>query len=274
MPQLPPKHLSILGIHMQCMSYADMFRLFDEWLAEKSPRAHTLAVINVQTCVKALLDRDLRRLYNDADLVGIDSMPFLWLARVSGCRDADRFYAPDLLVEVSRVAASRGYTFFLYGGFPGAPDRIQTHLERQFGHIAVVGKLSPPFRELTQDEDRAVCDMINAAVPDFLWVGLGSPKQDRWIHEHRQRLRGCIVVPSGATFDFFSGRIRQAPRWIRSSGFEWLFRLTQDFGRLWKRYTLYNVFFLFAYALQLLRVLTFDGEGYARLFGRQTRFWN
>ena len=120
-----------------------------------------------------------------------------------------------------------------------------------------MGKYSPPFRTLTKEEDNAVCNMINAAKPDILWVGLGSPKQDVWISEHREKIRGSIMVASGATFDFFSGRIKQAPQWIRESGFEWLYRLTKDFRRLWVRYTLYNVIFLAMFSLQLIGIVRF-----------------
>ena len=155
------------------------------------------------------------------------------------------------MLETSRKAKEYGYTFFLYGGSPGAPERMEEYLRERFEGIRIVGKYSPPFRALTEAEDQAVCDMINEAQPDLVWVGLGSPKQDVWISEHRERIRGSIMIASGATFDFFSGRIKQAPEWIRNAGFEWLYRLTKDFRRLWVRYTVYNVIFLFMFALQV-----------------------
>jgi N-acetylglucosaminyldiphosphoundecaprenol N-acetyl-beta-D-mannosaminyltransferase len=116
--------------------------------------------------------------------------------------------------------------------------------------------------------------MINDARPDFLWIGLGSPKQDIWIHDRLEKIKGCIMMPSGATFDFFSQKIRQAPKWIRNSGFEWLFRLTQDFNRLWIRYTIYNAIFVLMFILQQIRIATFDSEGYLYLFGQRARFGN
>ena len=170
---------------------------------------------------------ELIDLYNSADIVGIDSMPFLKWARAFYNKNCDRFYAPDLMLEVSSKAKECGYTFFLYGGADDAPDKIEEYLSKRFDGIKVVGKYSPPFRPLTEEEDQAVCDMINKARPDFLWVGLGSPKQDVWISEHRDKIRGTIMVASGATFDFFSGRIKQAPLWIREAGFEWLYRLDE-----------------------------------------------
>jgi N-acetylglucosaminyldiphosphoundecaprenol N-acetyl-beta-D-mannosaminyltransferase len=178
------------------------------------------------------------------------------------------------MLRVSEKAKEKGYTFFFYGGYPGAPEKMEEYLKQRFEGITVVGKYSPPFRELSEEEDDSICKLINEMRPDFLWIGLGSPKQDIWIHEHQGKLMGCIIIPSGATFDFFSGRIRQAPRLIRESGFEWLFRLTQDFRRLWTRYTIFNIIFLVLFLLQQIRVVTFDSNGFLLLFGRQTRFGN
>jgi N-acetylglucosaminyldiphosphoundecaprenol N-acetyl-beta-D-mannosaminyltransferase len=249
--------MNILGISMDCLSYADMHRIFQNWLSDKRSRSHSLALINVNCCVSALFDARLIDLYNSADIVGIDSMPFLRWARAFYKKNCDRFYAPDLMLEVSSKAKECGYTFFLYGGAADAPDKIEEYLSRRFDGIKVVGKYSPPFRSLTAEEDQAVCDMINKAQPDFLWVGLGSPKQDVWISEHRDRIRGTIMVASGATFDFFSGRIKQAPQWIRESGFEWMYRLTKDFRRLWVRYLVYNFIFVVMFGLQLMRIRSY-----------------
>lgn len=244
--------MNILGISLDCLSYREMHQIFKGWLSDKNSRSHSLALVNVNCCVSALFDHRLLSLYNSADLVGVDSMPFLRWARAFYKKESDRFYAPDLMLEASSKAKEYGYTFFLYGGSPGAPEKMEAYLRDRFDGINIVGKYSPPFRTLTADEDQAICDMINAASPDILWVGLGSPKQDVWISEHRETIRGTIMVASGATFDFFSGQIKQAPRWIRDSGFEWLYRLTKDFRRLWIRYTVYNVVFLIMFGLQLI----------------------
>lgn len=254
------RKMDILGIRMDCLSYGDMHRVFEDWLSEKDARSHSLALINVNCCVSALFDTRLRHLYNSADIVGIDSMPFVRWARAFYYRNSDRLYAPDVMLEVSRRAKDRGYTFFLYGGAQDAPAKIEEFLCQRFEGIKVVGKHSPPFRPLSEEEDEAVCEMINRAQPDFLWVGLGSPKQDVWIAEHRKKIRGTIMVASGATFDFFSGRIKQAPQWVRDAGFEWLYRLTKDFRRLWVRYIVYNVVFVVAFGLQLAGLLTFEHE--------------
>jgi N-acetylglucosaminyldiphosphoundecaprenol N-acetyl-beta-D-mannosaminyltransferase len=249
--------MNIFGIDIDCISYEDMYPIFDRWLADKSTPSHTLALANVYTMVTALLDQRVRHIFDSADLVGIDGMPFLHWARLFYNKKADRFYAPDLLLEISSKAKKKGYTFYLYGGYPGAPEKIEAFLKERFEGIQIVGKYSPPFRTLTDTEEQAICDQINQLKPDFIWVGLGTPKQDLWIHEHREKIQGAIMIPAGATFDFFSGRIKQAPKWIRNVGLEWLYRLTQDFRRLFVRYTLYNAIFLIVFSLQLLRIIKF-----------------
>jgi N-acetylglucosaminyldiphosphoundecaprenol N-acetyl-beta-D-mannosaminyltransferase len=256
--------MNILGINMDCLTYEEMYPLFDEWLADKSDRSHSIALVNVHACVSALNNSRLRGIYNTADIAGIDGTPFLFWARTFYRKASDRFYAPDLMLEISSRAKEKDYSFFLYGGYPGAGNRIEAFLCERFDGVKIVGKHSPPFRPLTEDEDDAVCDMINSLAPDFVWVGLGAPKQEIWISEHREKLRGSILIGAGATFDFFSGRIKQAPKWIRRGGLEWLYRLTQDFRRLWKRYTISNIIFLTMFALQLTGLKKFSGSATRR----------
>jgi N-acetylglucosaminyldiphosphoundecaprenol N-acetyl-beta-D-mannosaminyltransferase len=250
--------IRFLGLHLQCISYQDMFRQFDEWLSQKNTRGHSVAAVNVNCCVSGLLNPGIRMTYQRADLLGIDSMPFLRVARLLKNKHSDRLYAPDMMIETAKVAHERGYKFFLFGGAPGAPEAMTNKLKSIAPDVEVVGTLSPPFRPLSREEEDAICERILNSGANVVWVGLGSPRQDVWIAMHRDKLPGCILIASGATFDFFSGRIQQAPRWIRSIGFEWLFRLTQDPKRLWKRYTFYNVVFIVALALEVMGFLRLD----------------
>jgi N-acetylglucosaminyldiphosphoundecaprenol N-acetyl-beta-D-mannosaminyltransferase len=259
--------MNMLGITMHCISYDEMFDLFNRWLKDKKSISRRLAVINVHICVSALFDKSLRDIYNSVDLSGIDSMPFVKWARAFYFKKSDHLNAPDILRQVSSKASEYEYTFFFYGGYPGAAEKIEDFLKSEYPGIKVVGKFSPPFRPLEPEEDEAVCKMINDAQPDFVWVGLGSPKQDIWINEHYEKIMGSIIVPSGATFDFFSGRIKQAPQWIRNMGFEWLYRLTRDFNRLWVRYTIFNVIFLFVFFLQIIGVVKFSSDGSMKILG-------
>jgi N-acetylglucosaminyldiphosphoundecaprenol N-acetyl-beta-D-mannosaminyltransferase len=254
-----PMTIRMLGLRLHCLTYAEMFSAFDWWISDKTRPALTVALVNVNCCVSALTEPRIFECYRAAGIRGIDSMPFLWLARWLTRRPLDRLYAPDMLLEVAARAQSHKYSFFLLGGMPGAGESIAAKLLARFPGVNIVGIHCPPFRPLTPEDDRALVDAINAAQPDILWVGLGSPKQDLWIHEHRSQLRGCVIVASGATFDFFSGRIKQAPKWIRQSGFEWLFRLCHDWRRLWRRYTVYNLVFVMCFILEIVGIKRWHG---------------
>jgi N-acetylglucosaminyldiphosphoundecaprenol N-acetyl-beta-D-mannosaminyltransferase len=196
--------------------------------------------------------------FSKADVLGADSMPFVYWIRLFTGQKCDRLYAPDIILNLGKIAVQRQYRIFLYGGAEGVPEKMKRYLERKFPGINIVGAYSPPFRSLTAEEDEEICRMINATRPDYILVGLGSPKQDKWIQDHLTRIPGSIMVASGAAFDFFSDRIKQAPLYIQKSGFEWLFRLTQDPKRLWKRYTLYNIIFLWNFLMQILHLKKFE----------------
>ncbi|RMH10955.1 MAG: glycosyltransferase, partial [Gammaproteobacteria bacterium] len=158
-----------------------------------------------------------------------------------------------------------GYTFYLYGGAEDVVVKMKSYLEARYPHIRIVGYCSPPFRPLTEEEDEAICREINQLQPDIICVGLGTPKQDYWIDDHIEKINGSVFIACGAAFDFFGGRIRMAPEWIRQSGFEWLYRLFgKDFGRLWRRYILFNMEFLARFLLQLLRIRREPGERWCR----------
>jgi N-acetylglucosaminyldiphosphoundecaprenol N-acetyl-beta-D-mannosaminyltransferase len=146
---------------------------------------------------------------------------------------------------------------FFYAGNPGVADLIGGVLESRFG-ISLVGSYSPPFRPLSEEEDEEVVSLINAANPDVLWIGLSTPKQERWMHEHRTKLRVPVEVGVGAAFDINSGRSRQAPRWMRDHGLGWSFRLLQEPRRLGRRYLIYGSDFLCSVALELLSLRRFD----------------
>jgi N-acetylglucosaminyldiphosphoundecaprenol N-acetyl-beta-D-mannosaminyltransferase len=249
------KTIRFLGLPLHCVSYQDTFQIFDKWINTRPHRGRSVALINVNCCVSGLLDRNVRRLYQQADLLGIDSMPFLHIARLFKNKSSDRLYAPDMMLEAAKESQRRGYKFFLYGGAEGAPETMANFLKSAHPDVQIAGTLSPPFRQQTAEEDEADCRTILESGANIVWVGLGSPKQDLWIADHCDKLPGCILIASGATFDFFSGRIKQAPRLIRNIGFEWLFRLFQDPQRLWKRYTLYNFLFLGAILLEVTGLL-------------------
>ena len=245
---------NFLGIGIDALTYGDLFTFVNEYISDKRRRSAHIACVNAYCATLAARDEKLTRIYNGADIVGADGYPFvLWIRHVLR-RRTDRIAAPDTLLALAEHSRETGYTFFLYGGAPEVVVAMKGYLERRFPHIQIVGYLSPPFRQLTELEDANVCATINAVAPDILCVGLGTPKQDYWIDSHLESIRGSVMLASGATFDFFGGRVRMAPDFIRRSGLEWLYRLVQDFRRLWRRYTLMNLEFCGRFALQVSRV--------------------
>lgn len=243
---------NFLGIGIDALTYGDMFDRIDKWLKTKNGRSHHIACINAYCVTLAMKDERLTKIYNGADIVGADGVPFVWWIRKILKEKCDRLAAPDILLQLAQRARKTGYSFYLYGGAPDVVANMKKNLEQTFPYIKIVGSMAPPFRPLTEEEDRKITNEINYLQPDIVCVGLGTPKQDYWIEDHLYKIQGAVLIASGATFDFFGGRVRMAPEFIRKSGFEWLYRLVgKDFRRVWKRYTVMNVLFLWNFAMQL-----------------------
>ena len=249
------KLVNFIGVGVHALTYEDMFNRLDLWLVHKQDRSHHIACLNAYGLSLTLSDSHLAEIYSKADIAGPDGMPFVyWIRRIIG-ENCDRFYAPDIVLQIAQYAKSRNYSFYLYGGSPEVVLRMKQYLIDRFPYLRIVGTHSPPFRELSEAEDKAICAEINSLQPDILCVGLGTPKQDYWIDSHIYKIPGTVMISCGATFDFFGGRVRMAPRFIQRSGFEWLYRLLgRDFKRLFKRYTLMHMKFLWNFGLQLVRM--------------------
>jgi len=244
---------NFIGTEIAAVTYDDLINYVNWWLKNKETRSHHIAVINAYCATLAYTNERLAEIYSKADLVGPDGMPFVyWLRMVSG-RACDQFDASSIVLRLAEESAQTHYRFYLYGGDKEVVIKMKRKLENLFPHIKIVGFKSPPFRPLTSDEDKKVCEEINALKPDIICVGLGTPKQDYWIDDHITKIYGAVFIPCGAVFDFFGGRIKRAPDIISKLGIEWLYRLFgKDFKRLWYRYTVMNIIFLWFFALQLL----------------------
>ena len=225
----------------------------DKWVENKHGRSHHIAIINAFCATEAFRNPRVAEIYNKADLIGPDGMPFVYWLRRALKLPCDQFDASSIVVNLAEKAKETGYTFYLYGGHPDVVKSMKAKLEELYPHINIVGYLSPPFRPLTDEEDRQICDEINRLKPDIICVGLGTPKQDYWIDDHIHKIRGAVFVPCGAIFDFFGGRVQRAPEIVSKLGIEWLFRLfSKDIKRLWYRYTVLNGIFLWNFFLQFI----------------------
>ena len=204
------------------------------------------------TLVEATDNPRLRDALNQPDAVAApDSMPLVWVGRAMG-RDVGRVCGPDLLPLLADRGRAVDARHFFYGGAPGIAEQLAEKLAARYPGLIVAGTHSPPFRALTPDEDAAEVELINAARPDFVWVGLGSPKQDLWIDEHRARLDAAVLFAVGAAFDFHAGTLRRAPAWMQRTGTEWFYRLVSEPRRLLKRYTVVNSRFVLLLGRQIL----------------------
>jgi N-acetylglucosaminyldiphosphoundecaprenol N-acetyl-beta-D-mannosaminyltransferase len=171
-----------------------------------------------------------------------------------------RVYGPDFMLEMCRMSPSRGYRHFLYGGNPGVAEKLKRRLESRVPGISIVGTFTPPFRELTSAEDREFIAMMAEVGPDVIWVGLSTPKQERFMAGMIDRLDTCLMVGVGAAFDIHAGLLPDAPMWMKSAGLQWLHRLLNEPRRLWRRYLRNNPEFLWNISLQLAGIRKFDVE--------------
>jgi N-acetylglucosaminyldiphosphoundecaprenol N-acetyl-beta-D-mannosaminyltransferase len=199
----------------------------------------------VHTIIEAQSSRRLRDAYESADMVAMDGAPLVAVSRFRG-RPGERVAGPDVLLKLCDVGRQAGLRHYFLGGQPSVPASLASTLQDRYPGLIVAGYESPPFRRVTPEEDAAQIARINDARADILWVGLGAPKQEFWAADHQDRLTVRIILPVGAAFDFYSGRIRRAPRWMKRIGLEWLFRMFADPRRLVRRYAVTNTKFVWA----------------------------
>ena len=229
--------LSIAGAPIAVVSLPEVLSIFDDWTRSEAGRQDRIVLLrDVHGAMRARRESDVRAVQETADLVLPDGMPFVWAVRAAGGRAISRVCGIDLFPAACRHGVPRGWRHFLYGASPGVADRLAEMMRRQNPGIEIVGTYCPPFRQLNADEDEAVCAQIRETRPDFVWVSLSTPKQDLWMHAHRGKLGGVTMVGVGGAFEINAGMIPRAPLWMQKNGLEWLFRLQQEPGRLWKRY--------------------------------------
>jgi N-acetylglucosaminyldiphosphoundecaprenol N-acetyl-beta-D-mannosaminyltransferase len=212
-----------------------------------------ICVAAVHTVMACQEDRELRDAVLGSDLTVPDGQPLVWAMNALGHDLSSRVYGPDLMARYCERAALTGARMFLYGGRnQGALVQLALNLRTRYPGLNIVGGYAPPFRPLNGEEEDFVLNEINRSQADVVWVGIGVPKQEKWMAATRDRLRAPVLVGVGAAFDFHAGLVPQAPRWMQSMGLEWAYRLLQEPGRLWRRYLRYNPRFVFGFLRQWL----------------------
>jgi N-acetylglucosaminyldiphosphoundecaprenol N-acetyl-beta-D-mannosaminyltransferase len=242
MPLLPSSEAvsyRVLGVRVDAVQIPQVISCMQEWIAKRDSCRY-VAVTDMNSLMQTQRAESFHRVLQDADLVVPDGFPLVWLGRRKGFPLRRRVYGPELMERFCEATAVIGYRHFFYGGAPGVAELLAARLAARFPGLQIAGVCCPPFRPLTIEEDSQEVCRINAACADIVWVGLGAPKQERWMFEHRNCLNAPVLVGVGAAFDFLTGRIAQAPPWMREHGLEWFFRLSCEPARLWRRYLIYG----------------------------------
>lgn len=231
------KYCSILGVHI---SVLDITQLTDYVVNNLNIiKGKYICVSNVHTTVMSFENKNYLSVQNNALFVLPDGGPLASEGRRRGYKDMTRIVGQDYMREIFK----KGYRHYFYGSTEDTLKKMIDNIKKEYPTIDVVGSYSPPFRELTKDEDTKIIDMINDTKPDFVWVGLGAPKQEIWMYNHQNKING-LMVGVGAAFDYFAGNIKRAPKWMQNCNLEWFYRLLQDPKRLFKRYLTTNIKFI------------------------------
>ena len=240
----------IMGVRINVIDMADAVRMSDELICANGKGY--VCVTDVHGVIEAQDDPAFREILNNSYMTTPDGMPLVWTGHMRGHAHMQRVYGPDLLMALCNVSVERGYRHFFFGGRPGVADRLTRVLKEQFPGLEIVGTYVPPFRPLTDVEEKELKDAVAAAKPDIFWVGLGLPKQERFMAQYCGQLETKLMIGVGAAFDIHAGLVKEAPLWLKKAGLQWLHRLCQEPRRLWRRYTTCVPRFLWGISLQML----------------------
>jgi N-acetylglucosaminyldiphosphoundecaprenol N-acetyl-beta-D-mannosaminyltransferase len=240
----------ILGTRIDATSYKDACDRIQTWALAK--QSCYVVAANVHVVMTAYWQRRYQQVINGAALVTSDGMPLVWGLRLLGIPNQPRVYGPDLMLAWCDRAAKSGLPIYLYGSTDETLNHLRYQLEQQFPGLVIAGSHAPPFRPMSIEEEHADIDRIQASGAPVVFVGLGCPKQEEWMARQQNKLP-AVMIGVGAAFSFHSGEVSQAPRWMMAWGLEWLYRFTQEPGRLWQRYLINNPAFVLLFGWQLLR---------------------
>jgi len=244
-----PNRVNVLGVGISVLNLRTALDAIAAAVRER--RKGYVCVTGVHGVMEAQDDEGFKKILNGAFLCTPDGMPMVWAGKLAGHREMRRVYGPDLMLEICAWSETSGAKHFFYGGADGVAELLAQKLKIKFPKLKVVGTFTPPFRALNADEEKHLAEQVRAAQPDVFWVGLSTPKQEKFMAEFLPKLDATLMIGVGAAFDFHSGRVRQAPRWIQRSGLEWFYRLCSEPRRLAWRYFRNNPLFVLKFSGQL-----------------------
>lgn len=245
----------VVGVRVDALEMRDVIAQLQEWIASGS-RGNYVAVTGMHGVSEVLRDPSLRQVINQAGMVVPDGMPLVWLSRWHNIPIRRRVTGSELMQAFCEQTGSR-YRHFFYGGAPAVAEDLAQKLNQRFG-ITVAGTYTPPFRPLTDQEEIEVATRVQDAAPDVLWVGLSTPKQERWMYAHRLSLAVPVMLGVGAAFDMHSDRLTRAPIWLQELGLEWFYRLLAEPRRLWRRYLVMIPTAVWSVLLELMHVVRYE----------------
>jgi exopolysaccharide biosynthesis WecB/TagA/CpsF family protein len=253
-PVVWPEKYDLLNVQVSATTYSKALEVI---IAAAGKRTHACVDhMPVHGLVTASTDKKFGAAMNSFDMVCPDGHPVRWaLNALYKINLPDRVYGPDLMLMLCKAASEKEIGIYLYGSAEAVLDKLKNNLITKYPRLRIVGAESPPFRELTQEEDSDVVDRINKSSPGLVFIGLGCPKQEMWAFEHREKIN-AVLMCVGAAFDFHAGNKKQAPGWMQKRGLEWLFRLCQEPGRLWQRYFLTNSLFIAKFVFQWITTMS------------------
>ena len=231
----------ILGVNIAAVNMNDVLSFTHDHIKELS--GEYICVSNVHTTVTAYKDPSYLAVQNNAIMALPDGGPLSSVGRKRGYTQMERVTGPSYMEEILKVSGQYGYRHFFYGSSKETTDKMADVIKERYPDVIIAGVFNPPFRPLTAAEDTEVIKMITETQPNFVWVGLGAPKQEIWMAEHQYKIPG-LMVGVGAAFDYLAGNIQRAPEWMQTANLEWFYRLCQDPKRLFKRYVVTNTSFI------------------------------
>ena len=243
------ERVNVLGVGISVLNLRTALEAIAE--AVRTRRKGYICVTGVHGVMEAQENVPFKKILNGAFLCTPDGMPMVWAGKLNGHSEMSRVYGPDLMLDVCAWSEKNPCRHFFFGGMPGVAEELRDRLTARFPKLQIVGCYTPPFRPLNAEEEKALQEMIRGAQPDILWIGLSTPKQEKFMAEFLPKLDVTLMIGVGAAFDFHAGRVKQAPRWMQRSGLEWLFRTACEPRRLGKRYLKNNPLFALKIAAQL-----------------------
>lgn len=250
------RRANVLGVGVSAYSMDDVLAIIGSAI-ENGTKGYICAT-GVHGVMEAQKDTNLRAILN-ASLVNVpDGRPTVWVGRLQGLSRMTQVTGPNLMLRVCEVSLKKGYTHFFYGGNVGVAEELRDCMTRKFPGLKVLGTYTPPFRPLSAAEEAELSELVSRSKPDILWVGLSTPKQERFAAEYLHKLDTTLMFAVGAAFDIHSGRIQESPMWLKAIGMQWFHRLCQEPRRLWKRYLFNNSRFVARILMQFFHLMNYD----------------